>query len=82
MAIQSDDFDFAFEVLSALVEGHIFANYMPGPGGLWNSLPTHNRFRADPRFTELMEHVGLDEYWREFGWSDRCQPDGDSFSCS
>ena len=82
VAIRSDDFDLAFEVLNALLDGHNFAGYMMGPGGLRISLPTLSRFRADPRFTELMERVGLVEYWREFGWSERCRPDGDSFSCS
>jgi len=82
LAIQSDDFDFAFEVLNDLVDGHQIAGYLIGPGGMWISLPTLNRFRADPRFTELMERVGLAEYWHEFGWSDRCRPDGDTFSCS
>ena len=82
LAIRSEDFDFAFEVLNALVDGHQIAGYLIGPGGMWISLPTLNRFRADSRFTELMERVGLAEYWREFGWSDRCRPDGDTFSCS
>jgi tetratricopeptide (TPR) repeat protein len=37
--------------------------------------------RSDPRFRQLVEETGLLEYWRKWGWSDFCRPDGDSFVC-
>lgn len=40
LANRSDDFDLAFEVLNALVDGHQIAGYVIGPGGMWISLPT------------------------------------------
>jgi tetratricopeptide (TPR) repeat protein len=36
---------------------------------------------SDPRFTELVEEVGLVEYWREVGWPRACQPEGEGFAC-
>ncbi len=33
-------------------------------------------------FQQLIEDVGLDEYWRERGWPTRCRPlEGNSFEC-
>jgi hypothetical protein len=37
--------------------------------------------RQHPRFRLHVEESGLLEYWREWGWSDYCRPDGDSFIC-
>ena len=36
---------------------------------------------SDPRFSELVEEVGLVEYWREVGWPEACQPEGEGFVC-
>ena len=36
---------------------------------------------SDPRFSELVEEVGLVEYWREVGWPEACQPEGEGFEC-
>ena len=45
-------------------------------------------FRADASNLRQTEHFrskvvesGLLDYWREWGWSDYCRPDGDSFVC-
>jgi len=37
--------------------------------------------RQHPRFRELATESGLLAYWQEWGWSDFCEPDGDSFRC-
>jgi hypothetical protein len=37
--------------------------------------------RQHPRFRALVEESGLLEYWRQWGWSDFCEEDGDSFRC-
>ena len=37
--------------------------------------------RQDPRFRELVVETGLLDYWRQWGWSDYCEADGDSFRC-
>lgn len=34
------------------------------------------------KFQQIIEDIGLDDYWRERGWPDRCRPlDGDAFEC-
>ena len=74
--------DLVFEVLldhgpMAVFEGGlptevIFINmFHPGDGFL----------RQDPRFRKLVVDSGLLDYWRKWGWSDYCRPDGDSFVC-
>jgi len=37
--------------------------------------------RQHPRFREFVVESGLLDYWRQWGWSDYCEPDGDSFRC-
>jgi TolB-like protein len=37
--------------------------------------------RQDPRFRKLVVESGLLDYWKQWGWADRCRPDGDSFVC-
>jgi TolB-like protein len=39
------------------------------------------QFRQDPRFADLVTELGLVDYWREYGWPDACQPEGDSVIC-
>ncbi len=43
--------------------------------------PDGASLRQDPRFRELVLETGLLDYWRQWGWSDYCEPDGDSFRC-
>jgi adenylate cyclase len=38
-------------------------------------------FRQDPQFFEFVTDLGLVENWREYGWPDACQPEGDSVIC-
>jgi hypothetical protein len=60
----------------------------PFPGGTPTEVIFINMFapdagvlRQDPRFRELVVESGLLDYWRRWGWSDYCEPNGDSFSC-
>ena len=43
--------------------------------------PDGKVLRQDPRFRELVVESGLLDYWRKWGWSDYCKPDGESFVC-
>jgi len=43
--------------------------------------PKATALRQHPRFYKLVEETGLLEYWQKWGWSDYCEPDGDSFRC-
>ncbi len=36
---------------------------------------------SDARFPHLVEEAGLVEYWREVGWPEACQPEGEGFAC-
>ena len=36
---------------------------------------------SDPQFSTLVEEAGLVEYWREVGWPEACQPQGEGFAC-
>lgn len=38
---------------------------------------------ANPKLKALMRELGLVEYWRKYGWPDRCRPHGeDDFVCN
>jgi hypothetical protein len=43
--------------------------------------PDGRVLRQDPRFRKLVVESGLLDYWRKWGWSDYCEPDGGSFRC-
>ena len=38
--------------------------------------------RANPRFEQLVQTIGLHQYWEEFEWPDTCQPAGESIVCN
>jgi TolB-like protein/Flp pilus assembly protein TadD len=44
-------------------------------------LPEAAAIRSDPRFVGLMTKVGLPDYWKRYGWSDFCAPQGEGFIC-
>jgi TolB-like protein/DNA-binding winged helix-turn-helix (wHTH) protein len=46
---------------------------------LWR--PVFSDMRRLPEFNELVDEVGLVDYWRVYGWPDFCEPVGDSFVC-
>ena len=39
------------------------------------------KFRSHPRFIELVEYVGLADYWDDVGWPISCEQRGDSHFC-
>ena len=43
--------------------------------------PNFARFRADPRFEQLVRDAGLLDYWRSVAWPDLCRPQGDGIEC-
>jgi TolB-like protein len=60
---------------------------------LGEGVPTEGRFfalfhadagvlRQHPRFRKLVVESRLLDYWRKWGWSDYCEPDGESFRCN
>jgi hypothetical protein len=42
----------------------------------WNVMnawsPEAAGFRKDPRFSQLAERIGLVDYWKQYGYPDRC----------
>ncbi len=47
----------------------------PDPYNLWS--PLFSGMRRHPRFVEVLDGLGLVDYWREYGWPDRCRPKGE-----
>jgi len=66
--------DLVFQLLSAdgVPTEARYINMFPWDGAV---------LRADPRFRKLVVESGLLEYWKQWGWSDYCEPEGDSFRC-
>ena len=47
---------------------------------LWNNWAVD--VRRDPRFKHWVEALGYVDFWRKYGWPDRCAPTGpDDFEC-
>jgi TolB-like protein/DNA-binding winged helix-turn-helix (wHTH) protein len=47
---------------------------------IWNNWAT--AFRRDPRFKEWVAALGYVDFWRKYGWPDRCRPTGlNDFEC-
>ncbi len=52
----------------------------PDPWAFWLGVTADIRER--PEFKSLVRELGLEAYWREFGWADYCRPLGaDDFEC-
>ena len=81
----SNEIDFYITVWAAyLGDPELALNAMqrtPDPWNFW--LPITAEVRQLPGFKTLMQDIGLEAYWREFGWGDFCRPTGnDDFECS
>jgi TolB-like protein len=79
--IRMRDYDAAFEMLDTVAWDFGFQGIMMGRGILWGNASGKSAFRADPRFAELMERIGLRAYWETYGWADKCAPEGDGLRC-
>ena len=44
-------------------------------------LPEVGAFRRLPGFAELVQKLGLVDYWKQYGWPDDCRPVGDGLQC-
>lgn len=50
------------------------------PETVWNNWGV--ALRQDPRFKDWVRELGYDQYWRRYGWPDRCKPVGlTDFEC-
>jgi TolB-like protein len=74
--------DFAFELLLDEDSTTFFGEPAPTEAVFLNMFtPDGEVLRQDPRFRKLVVDSGLLDYWRQWGWSDYCEADGDSFRC-
>ena len=44
-------------------------------------MPESDATRRDPRFAAIMSDIGLVDFWREFGWPDKCKPVEEGVRC-
>lgn len=65
--------DLALELLAEVAPrlGH--------PGVIWS--PVFSSVRAMPGFVEIVERLGMLDYWRSFGFADFCQPVEERIQC-
>ena len=80
----------SFEALLMLGSAHAFDLKMD-PHNDINRIQIHSQIwnnwavdvRRDPRFKEWVEKLGYPDFWRKYGWPDRCRPTGaDDFACN
>ena len=79
----------AFESLLILGSPHVFdldidplhdINRRQMHAQIWNNWAV--AVRQDPRFKEWVDALGYVDFWRRYGWPDRCKPTGpDDFEC-
>ena len=82
MALKIGEYDLVVDMLDDIADGGGFRGYFGAWSPLFDNREHAARFRADPRFVELLNKTGLPVYWRMYGWPNGCEPDGDSFTCS
>jgi len=72
------EIDLAFEAAARSIEDRsMFSADFLVP----DASPSFARFRADPRFQQLVRDAGLLDYWRAVAWPDLCRPQGDGVVC-
>jgi tetratricopeptide (TPR) repeat protein len=81
---QSEDHDFMIPPWAAWhSDGDLALDAMqrhPVPWAMWGN--EMKEVRRMPRFKDLVRQVGLEEYFREYGWNDFCRPVGaEDFEC-
>ena len=64
-------------------DGELALEAMRRSPDLWSFwIPLHAHLRETGEFKEIVQDMGLVDYWREHGWNDFCQPVGDDdFEC-
>ena len=66
-------FDLGFDPLNDIIKVQML-------GQVWNNWGV--AIRQDPRFKEWVESLGYVDFWRKYGWPDRCGPTGpNDFEC-
>ena len=58
----------AFEIFAR--NKYAFDSYFYG--ALWS--PSSKQARQHAAFKSFVKHVGLEDYWRHYGWADKCRP--------
>lgn len=48
---------------------------------VWTLLPEAAPIRSDPRYSPLLNDLGLIEFWNLHGWPPLCRPDGNAARC-
>ena len=49
------------------------------PGIIW--IPLFSKVRSTPEFIELVERLGMVDYWRVHGYADFCKPVNERIEC-
>jgi len=60
----------------------LYDQKMLNPVGLLAAVPGSSRIRSHPRFVELVEYVGLAEFWDKHGWPLFCTIENGKRSCA
>lgn len=81
MATEIGDYGLVFDMLESVIDECGLSCYTVAWSPLFSVGESSSRLRSRPRFVEVLSKTELPEYWREFGWPNGCEPDGDSFRC-
>jgi hypothetical protein len=62
------------------MEPHMDSTRIQTNAQIWNNWAV--AARRDQRFKDWVGKLGYPEFWRKYGWPDRCRPTGfDDFEC-
>ncbi len=74
--LQIGDIDLAYRLMfESLDKDHLAWVHDWDIAGAWK--PEGQAMRADPRFGELTQRIGMLDYWKQYGFPDRCRPGTD-----